>query len=363
MRGAHLSRALRQGHGRAAAPPVAPAAATPPVAATVPATTHPVVYHPDFTINPIPDGHRFPMPKDALLYQRLQQLGLAGRTFTPTYPDADTLSLAHDPAYVQQFLDGSLSPQQMRQIGLPWSQQLVQRTLIGVGSAVLAARLALQFGVACMCNGGTHHAHPAHGSGWCIFNDQAVAARSVQRDAGVGQVLFVDLDVHQGDGTAAIFQGDPSVFTLSLHCEAQPFPHRLKSSDMDVPLPAGASNEQYMQALREVLPPLLARLRPDLVLYNAGVDVHREDSLGLLALTDQGILERDRFVFATCVQHGAPVACAIGGGYQAEHERIVDRHLLLHQAAAEHLPQLAAACSAAARSGAVAGSRQKKAAG
>lgn len=311
--------------------------------------SHPVTYHSDFTINPIPDGHRFPMPKDALLFARLQQLGLAGRTFTPTPPDADTLCLAHDEQYVRQFLDGSISTQQMKQIGLPWSPALVRRTLAGVGSAILAARLALQFGVACMTNGGTHHAHPGHGSGWCTFNDQAVASRSVQRDVGVGQVLFVDLDVHQGDGTAAIFRGDPSVFTLSLHCEAQPFPHRREASDMDVGLPAGTRDEQYMEALRRVLPPLLSRLRPELVMYNAGVDVHGEDSLGKMALTDAGILARDRFVFAACAEAGAPVACAIGGGYSPEHEKIVERHVLLHRAAAEHLPALAASASAAAR--------------
>jgi hypothetical protein len=130
-----------------------------------PAANHPVVYHPDFQINPVPDGHRFPMPKDHLLYVALQQAGWADMTFTPTYPDASTISLAHDPAYVNSFLDGSISQQQMRRIGLPWSEQLVRRTLIGTGSAILAARLALQYGVACMTNGGTHHAHPDHGSG------------------------------------------------------------------------------------------------------------------------------------------------------------------------------------------------------
>ncbi|KAL4428051.1 hypothetical protein ABPG75_002140 [Micractinium tetrahymenae] len=347
MRSLILPRALGRQAGGLVWRRAASSAATAPAA--TPALTHPVVYHDDFTINPIPDGHRFPMPKDALLYARLRQLGLAGRTFRPEPPSADTLSLAHDPAYVQSFLDGSISPAAMRRIGLPWSEALVQRAVIGVGSAVLAARLALQFGMAVMCNGGTHHAHPAHGSGWCIFNDQAVAARAAQRDAGIGQVLFVDLDVHQGDGTAAIFRGDPSVFTLSLHCAAQPFPHSLERSDLDVALPAGTTDEQYMQALQEVLPPLLARLRPQLVLYNAGVDVHAEDSLGKMALTDAGILARDRFVFAACAAAGAPVAAAMGGGYCPDHERIVDRHVLLHRAAAEHAPALAAAGAAAAR--------------
>ena len=174
------------------------------------ASNHAVIYHNDFRINPIPSDHRFPMPKDALLYQRLKELGLAERTYTPHPPDIETLCLVHDESYVRGFLAGTLSQAEMRKIGLPWSQALVQRTLIGVGSAILAARLAMQLGVAIMCNGGTHHAHRGHGSGWCIFNDQAVAAKSVQRDMAVGQILFVDLDVHQGDGTAAIFRDDSS---------------------------------------------------------------------------------------------------------------------------------------------------------
>ncbi|GFH05661.1 hist_deacetyl domain-containing protein, partial [Haematococcus lacustris] len=227
-------------------------------------------YHPDMQIQPVAEGHRFPMPKDHLLYLALREEGLAGSTFTPAYPDRDTLLLAHTPDYVDSFLEGRLSASAMRSIGLPWSPALVQRTLVGTGSAVLAARLALQYGVACMCNGGTHHAHPSHGSGWCVFNDQAVAARAAQRDAGVGKVLFVDLDVHQGDGTAAIFQDDPSVFTFSLHCSNQGFPARLQASDLDVGLPAGTGDAEYMAVLQEVLPGLLANQRPDLVMYNAG---------------------------------------------------------------------------------------------
>lgn len=152
---------------------------------------HAVVYHEDFRINPLPDDHRFPMPKDHLLWERLQSLGLASRTFTPQYPDTDTLCLVHEERYVRGFMSGMLTAAEMRRIGLPWSPALAQRTAIGVGSAIMAARLALAYGVAVMCNGGTHHAHRSHGSGWCIFNDQAVAARSVQRDAAVERVLFV----------------------------------------------------------------------------------------------------------------------------------------------------------------------------
>lgn len=301
---------------------------------------HPVVYHPDFAINPIQEGHRFPMPKDHLLYLRLQQLGLAENTFTPQVPDVDTLALCHDREYVEAFIAGSLPRPAMQRIGLPWSPALVRRTLIGVGSAVLAARLALQWGVACMTNGGTHHAHPAHGGGWCALNDLAVAVRAAQRDCGLGTALILDLDVHQGDGTAAIFAGDPSVFTCSVHCAAQSFPHTLHASDLDVALPAGTGDAEYLAALRQLLPGLLARVQPQLVAYNAGVDVHAADSLGKMALSDQGIAERDAFVLACCASAGVPVAVAIGGGYEEEHANIVERHVLLHRAASEQLPQL-----------------------
>ena len=169
---------------------------------------------------------------------------------------------------------------------------------------------------------------------------QAVAARSVQRDAGVGRVLFVDLDVHQGDGTAAIFANDPSVFTLSLHCEAQPFPAVQPPSDLDVPLPAECSDAQYLSALGDVLPQVLSTFQPDLVMYNAGTDVHKDDSLGKMALSNEGILARDRFVLQSCVAAGVPVAAAIGGGYEPDHERIVERHVMLHRAAAEFAEEM-----------------------
>lgn len=307
--------------------------------------SHPVVYHEDFKLSPLPEGHRFPMPKDALLYQRLQQLGLAGATFMPTYPDAATLELVHEPEYVAGFLSGTLDAAAMRRIGLPWSESLVKRTLIGTGSAILAARLAVQYGVAVMCNGGTHHAHAGHGSGWCIFNDQAVAARAAQRDMGVEHVLFIDLDVHQGDGTATIFADDESVFTCSVHCCEQSFPHVLQRSDLDVPLPAGTTDVEYLKVLQRVLPRVLGMRSWDLVFYNAGVDVHVDDSLGMFALSDDGIRARDKLVFELCSSFGAPVAAAIGGGYSRDHSAIVERHVSLHQAAFHALPHMQASCS------------------
>lgn len=308
---------------------------------SITAHAHPVVYHPDFQLSPIPDNHRFPMPKDHLLYLRLQELGMASCTFTPMPPDTGTLCLVHSEQYVRSFLDGSIDPAAMRRIGLPWSETLVRRTLVGAGSAVLAARLATQYGVAVMCNGGTHHAHRDFGAGWCIFNDQAVAARAAQRDAGVEHVMFVDLDVHQGDGTAAIFHDDPSVFTFSMHCRDQGFPAQLQQSDLDIALPAGTGDEEYLQVLRDTLPGLLRDHQPDLVMYNAGVDVSALDSLGKLNLSDAAILERDRAVMLACAEAGAPVAAAIGGGYNPDHSVLVARHVSLHRAAAEHRELLA----------------------
>jgi len=296
---------------------------------------HAVVYHEDFKINPIPSKHRFPMPKDSLLYQRLCELGV-GRTFTPVPADFGTLCLAHDADYVQSFLDGTISDADMRCIGLPWSKELVTRTLIGTGSAILASRLALDLGIAVMCNGGTHHAHSGHGSGWCIFNDQAVAAKSIQRDCSVGQILFIDLDVHQGDGTAAIFRNDSSIFTFSMHCEAQSYPVILQKSDLDIPLPAGCHDQQYLSTLERVLPGLLKEVQPEMVMYNAGTDVHADDSLGKMALSNEGILERDRLVMKFCSEQGSVLCAAIGGGYEPDHNKIVERHVMLHKAAAEY---------------------------
>lgn len=302
--------------------------------------SHAVVYSEDFKINPIPESHRFPMPKDALLYQRIQQEGLAGRTFTPVPADEEALMLVHDATYVRDFISGKMAEtKEMRQIGLPWSKTLVQRTLIGVGSAIMAAEIAIEEEtVVCMTNGGTHHAHGSHGSGWCIFNDLSVAARSVQRKYGVGNILMCDLDVHQGDGTASIFFDDCTVFTFSMHCASQSFPHRLIPSNIDVALPEGTGDDEYMEKLQETLPSIVDTYDFDLVMYNAGVDVHMDDTLGKLALSDKGIERRDTFVLEEFAKRSIPCAVAIGGGYEPNHDHIVDRHMILHRTAARLHP-------------------------
>ncbi len=293
----------------------------------------PIVYHPDY-VTPLPDEHRFPMAKFRLLYELLlaDRVTTIDRVFTPELPPTAWLELVHDPAYIQAYYTGTLDPKAQRRIGLPWSLELVNRTRIALGGSILTAKLALTSGLACNTAGGTHHAFANYGSGFCIFNDLAIASRVLQQLDLVKQILIVDLDVHQGDGTAAIFQRDPSVFTFSMHCEVN-FPGTKQTSDLDLPLPEGMEDEEYLKTLSTYLPDLLDRVRPDLVLYDAGVDPHISDRLGKLALTDTGIFQRDLQVLDTCVSRGYPVACVIGGGYAEDLHSLVYRHSLLHRAA------------------------------
>jgi len=293
----------------------------------------PIVYHPDY-VAPLPDGHRFPMPKFGLLRDHLLATHLVAPAdiHAPDAPARDWLELVHTPAYLDAYCNGTLDPTAQRRIGLPWSPNLVTRTCRAVGGTIFTARLALERGIACNTAGGTHHAFPDFGAGFCIFNDLAIAARVVQTLGLARQILVVDLDVHQGDGTAFIFRDAPSVFTFSMHCEVN-FPSRKQRSDLDVPLPAGLDDEGYLQLLARHLPELLDRLRPDLVLFDAGVDTHVSDRLGKLALSDRGIYRRERLVFGTCAAAGYPVAAVIGGGYGDNLDALVRRHALLHRAA------------------------------
>lgn len=293
----------------------------------------PIVYHPHY-VAPLPQGHRFPMVKFQKLYELLlkDDILTPENLYQPEIPDQSLLELVHTPDYIENYCQGTLDTKAQRRIGLPWSAELVRRTCTAVGGTILTAKLALEHGIACNTAGGTHHAFPDFGSGFCIFNDLAIAARVLQKWGLVKQVLIVDLDVHQGDGTAFIFQNDPRVFTFSMHCEIN-FPSRKQTSDLDVPLPEGLDNDGYLQILANYLPDLLSQVKPDLVLYDAGVDTHVGDRLGKLALTDEGLYRRERQVLSTCRAGGYPVACVIGGGYAEEMEDLVYRHSLLHRAA------------------------------
>lgn len=295
----------------------------------------PIVYHPDYVV-PLPVGHRFPMEKFGLLYELLLADGVVSKNqfYKPVSPPQDWIELVHDCCYVQGYCEGSLDAKVQRRIGLPWSPALVNRTCVAVGGSILTARLALECGLACNTAGGTHHAFPGFGSGFCIFNDLAISVRVLQKLGLVKKVLIVDLDVHQGDGTAFIFEGDDSVFTFSMHCDVN-FPLNKQRSDLDVALPVGMEDEEYLQTLANYLPDLLSEVKPDLVLYDAGVDVHVGDRLGKLAMTDSGLFRRDMQVLSTCVGAGFPVACVIGGGYCDDMRSLVYRHSLVHRAASQ----------------------------
>ncbi|WP_315790605.1 histone deacetylase [Fischerella sp. JS2] len=295
----------------------------------------PLVYHPDY-VAPLPEGHRFPMPKFQQLYELLLADGVAHpyQFHIPKHPPQELIELVHTPEYVQAYYEGTLDSKAQRRIGLPWSPALVNRTCIAVAGTILTAKLALSHGLACNTAGGTHHAFPSYGSGFCIFNDLAIASRVLQKLGLVQKILIVDLDVHQGDGTAFIFQGDRTVFTFSMHCEVN-FPGTKQKSDLDVPLPIGMEDDPYLQTLAGYLPDLLSELKPDLIFYDAGVDPHVGDRLGKLALTDTGIYRREMQVLSTCVATGYPVACVIGGGYADDLKSLVYRHSLVHRAASE----------------------------
>ena len=295
----------------------------------------PIVYHPKYVAT-IADTHRFPMAKFRLLYEMLIADGVAQpeQFFTPELPDLEAIALVHDRDYVEAYWQGNLEPKAQRRIGLPWSEELAYRTRIAVGGTLLTARLALTHGLACNTAGGTHHAFPSYGSGFCIFNDLAIASRVLLNEGLVQKILIVDLDVHQGDGTAVIFAKESQVFTFSLHCQIN-FPLVKQTSDLDVPLPAGMEDDAYLRTLAQYLPDLLTELQPDLVLYDAGVDPHIGDRLGKLALTDAGLYRREMQVLSTCVALGIPVASVIGGGYCEDMRSLVYRHSLLHRAASE----------------------------
>jgi len=276
------------------------------------------------------------MPKFGLLKDLLVQDAVvtADQIYQPGPPPQSWIEQVHTPEYVQAYCTGTLDEPAQRRIGLPWSPNLVKRTCTAVGGTILTAKLALSQGLACNTAGGTHHAFPSYGSGFCIFNDLAIAARLLLSQNRVQRLLIFDLDVHQGDGTAWIFRDEPRVFTFSMHCAVN-FPRQKQMSDLDVPLAEGLGDADYLSKVQTYLPMVLSQVKPDLVLYDAGADVHGGDRLGKLALTNTGLYERDRYVLETCVAAGYPVACVIGGGYDKDMAALVYRHSLLHRAAAQ----------------------------
>ncbi len=282
----------------------------------------------DHFILPLPSGHRFPIAKYARLRERVIEEGLLA-PHDLRVPDAATdedLLRVHHADYLQRLEDGQLTAREIRRIGFPWSPQMVERSRRSVGGTIAACRAALEDGMALNLAGGTHHAFPEHGEGFCVFNDVAVATRVMQAESRAQRVVILDCDVHQGNGTAFIFGADPSVFTFSVH-GAQNFPFRKQPSDLDIPLGDGVGDDEYLEALEEGLWRSLTQAGADLAIYISGADPFEGDAFGRLGLSKAGLAKRDRLVLETCRSEGLPIAIVMGGGYANQVEDIVDIHL------------------------------------
>jgi acetoin utilization deacetylase AcuC-like enzyme len=291
-------------------------------------------YYTDHFVLPLPPGHRFPMVK----YARVRERCLAEGVLRPEHlaePAAATweeLALVHDAAYLDRVREGALAPLEQRRIGFPWSEAMVERSRRSVGATIEAARSALTrtapdgWGVAVNLAGGTHHAFPDRGEGFCVFNDAAVAVRVLQRERRAARVAIIDADVHQGNGTAAVFAADPSVFTFSVH-GARNYPFRRERSTLDVELDDGTGDDVFLAALELHLPAVVEEFRPDLVIYLAGADPYGDDRFGRLALSKAGLAARDRMVAGACRAAGVPLCITMAGGYARDTEDTVDIHV------------------------------------
>lgn len=297
-------------------------------------------FYSDQFVLPLPGGHRFPMAKYQMLRDRLQADFPEVRLDQALLATDDQLALVHSPAYVQSIATGSIDPKAMREIGFPWSEAMSERARRSVGATVAACRSALSEGIAANLAGGTHHSYADRGSGFCVFNDVAVATRLLQAEHAKTnqtplQVAVIDLDVHQGNGTASIFQGDASVFTLSMHGEKN-FPFRKETSDLDIGLPDGCGDADYLHALGQALLALDSRFKPSFVFYLAGADPFEGDRLGRLKLSYEGLQARDRRVFNWAWQRRVPLVMAMAGGYGNQIEETVQVQVNTWREALEH---------------------------
>jgi acetoin utilization deacetylase AcuC-like enzyme len=290
----------------------------------------PLVYHRVYDI-PLPENHRFPGSKYSVLLKILKSEGLIKSflKYSPKPATAAQLSIVHDQNYLQAVESGNLSKQHETKIGLPWSETLRSRSFLAANGTLLAAQLALQTGIACHAAGGTHHAHSDFGAGFCVFNDLAYASRALIELKLAQKVLIFDCDVHQGDGTARILAKDKNIFTCSIHC-ADNYPAKKAKSDLDIPIPRGAGDEQYLSLLRQCLSEIdRTNFIPDLVIYDAAVDVHARDKLGLLQMTSGGIEARDRYILSHFKKQQIPIATTMGGGYGETSEEVAKRHCII----------------------------------
>ena len=295
--------------------------------------TTPLVFHPIYSQLDLPERHRFPIQKYVGIRDELLRRGVdKARFVTPSPVDLSFLTDYYDLNYVEALTTGALDKKAMRRIGFPWSQQLIERTRTAVAGTCLTANLALEHGKALNLTGGYHHAFADFGSGFCLFNDLYLAAKNMQQNPTVDNVLIIDLDVHQGDGTAKLAEDDRDIFTLSIHGEKN-FPYRKQHSDIDIGLAKGTEDDEYLTTLEQALTLANRQFQPDAIIYDAGVDVHVNDDLGHLHISTQGVYERDKMVFALADRLGVPIAAVIGGGYQRDIAALVDVHIQLYRAA------------------------------
>lgn len=294
----------------------------------------PIVFHPDYEISLKP-GHRFPMSKYGFLRRALAARGLMppGGFFAPVEAGPAVIGLAHDAGYVERVITGALGPDEARRIGLPPSAALARRVRLSSAGTLLSARLALEHGLSCNAAGGSHHAARGEGAGYCVFNDVAVAIAALLAEGMIRRAAVLDLDVHQGDGTAKIFAFESRVFTVSLHSEKN-FPARKAHSDLDVPLPDGTGDDAYLAALGDALE-RLEDIETDILFINAGVDVVAADRLGRLALSAEGLRRRDARALGWAKARGVPVVGVLGGGYGPDPAEIAARHAVLFEEAAK----------------------------
>ena len=296
------------------------------------------VFYSDHFVLPLPEGHRFPMVKYSMLRERVARDGICGpgELSTPRAVTDQEILCAHDPDYLKRVVSGTLTQKEMRRIGFPWSQKMVERSRHASGGTIGACLAALDEGFAANLAWGTHHAFSGRGEGYCVFNDSAIATRAVQAAGLAERVVVIDTDVHQGNGTAAILAGDPSVFTFSIH-GAKNFPFHKEESDLDAPLPDGAGDTEFLATLERGLEAALDAADADLAIYLAGADPFEGDRLGRLSVTKSGLAERDRMVLEACRERKIPVAVTMAGGYANEVGDTVNVHFQSIRRAADLL--------------------------
>ncbi len=296
-------------------------------------------FHSNQYVIELPDDHKFPIIKYAKIRQRLVNEGtLAEKNISePALASRDEILLVHTADYHDRFVEGQLTAREIRRLGLPWSQSLVRRSRFSVAGTMAAARIALKEGASANLGGGTHHAFADHGEGFCVFNDIAIAINLLRTEGAIHRAAVIDCDVHQGNGTAAIFADEPEVFTLSLHGEKN-YPLIKQQSTIDVAFADGTQDDEYLYLLEENLAPVLERFRPDIVFYQAGVDPLHKDRLGRLALTAEGLIRRDAMVFKACQARSLPCVITLGGGYANHVDDTVEAHCNTIRTACEIFP-------------------------